>query len=100
MLKFDPEERITIDEALLHPFFKDLHDPSEEDCLPDKVSIAEFDFEQYDLEAEEFKLLIFDEIKLYNNEEAVKIQMEMYQKYPNGTLYLKYDDSRKFPQAK
>jgi hypothetical protein len=28
MLKFDPNERISVDEALKHPFFEDLYDDS------------------------------------------------------------------------
>ena len=30
MLKFDPDERITVEDALSHPFVVELHDPTDE----------------------------------------------------------------------
>jgi len=30
MLVFNPVKRITVDQALKHPYFKELHDPDEE----------------------------------------------------------------------
>ena len=41
MLKFDPDKRNTIDEALKHPFIKDLHDPNDEP-IASKVDIFDF----------------------------------------------------------
>jgi len=32
MLTFAPEKRITVEEALAHPYFKALHDPADEVC--------------------------------------------------------------------
>jgi serine/threonine protein kinase len=40
MLAFDPTKRITVDEALKHPYLESMHDPTDEpDCTP-----FEFDF--------------------------------------------------------
>ena len=33
MLQFDPQNRITIKEALMHPYMKDLHHPEDEPRL-------------------------------------------------------------------
>lgn len=58
MLTWDPSKRITVDEALAHPFLKDHVSPDEEEptCTP-----FNFDFEQYDLDQETFKNLIYEE---------------------------------------
>ena len=45
MLIFNPHERITVDEALAHPYFKSLHNPkTENEC---KVAF-DFEFEKVD----------------------------------------------------
>lgn len=67
MLKFDPFKRIAVDEALSHPYLKDLHLPDDE---PSSEQISRFDFlfEEYeDLTNEELKKYILDEILLYHD---------------------------------
>jgi len=59
MLTFDPDERITIDEAIQHDFFHDLHCPDDEPTSH-PVAAFDFDFEKYDLKIDEIK----NEIKL------------------------------------
>lgn len=58
MLTWDPSKRITVEEALAHPFLKDHVDLDYEDttCQP-----FNFDFEQYDLSADDYKMLIYQE---------------------------------------
>uniref|UniRef100_A0A7S3N7K6 Protein kinase domain-containing protein n=1 Tax=Euplotes harpa TaxID=151035 RepID=A0A7S3N7K6_9SPIT len=54
MLKYSPDERITIEEALEHEFIGDLHcEADEPTTVP--VSAFDFDFEMYDLGIEEHK---------------------------------------------
>ena len=48
MLTFDPNKRITVDEALNHPFLAELHCP-EDEPITEPVSAFDFDFEIYDL---------------------------------------------------
>jgi serine/threonine protein kinase len=48
MLVFDPKNRITIDEALKHPYLKELHYPDDEP-IRESVIAFDFDFEIYDL---------------------------------------------------
>ena len=70
MLVFDPEKRITIEEALKHPYMSKYHD-SEDEPSGEPVSAFDFDYELFSLRTQEYKELLFDEIRLYHNEEAV-----------------------------
>ena len=49
MLTFNPKNRISVQEALEHPFLAELHCPDDE---PDAkmVEAFDFDFEKYDLD--------------------------------------------------
>ena len=70
MLTFDPLKRITIDDALAHPYMSQLHFPDDEPTCS-FVSSFEFDFELYSLKKEDYKDLIYEEIMLYHDEQAV-----------------------------
>lgn len=73
MLTFSPEKRITVEEALRHPYLKLLHDPSDE---PSSEAPFSFEFENLasedglPLEGEELKqtlkALLWDEIAEYH----------------------------------
>jgi|TARA_B110000259_G_C13745326_1_gene294200 mitogen-activated protein kinase 1/3 len=69
MLTYDPDERITVAQALQHPYLKQLHFPDDEPVTT-PVSAFDFDFEKYSLGRDDFKDLIFDEIMLYHSDEA------------------------------
>nr|GMD36439.1 mitogen-activated protein kinase homolog MMK2 [Ipomoea batatas] len=58
MLVFDPSRRITVDEALCHPYLGPLHDINEEPVCPRPFS---FDFEQPSFTEENIKELIWRE---------------------------------------
>jgi len=62
MLKWDPSSRITVEEALRHPFFSSLHDPFDE---PVTLPLNEFDFERKDVTMEELKFRIIREVRQY-----------------------------------
>lgn len=89
MLEYDPEKRITIEDALKHEFIGDLHYAPDEPTTT-SVSAFDFDFEVYDLSIEEQKELILDEIALYHSKKAQKKYIKYKKKYPNGMLYKKY----------
>lgn len=61
MLTFDPEKRITIEQALAHPYMKKLH-VEEDEPSGTPVSRFDFDFELYSLKTNEYKDLIYEEI--------------------------------------
>jgi len=71
MLIFDPTKRITIQEALEHPFMANNHNEDDEPVEKEPVSAFDFDFELYSLKTDEIKQLMYEEIQLYHSEEAV-----------------------------
>lgn len=63
LLAFNPVKRITVDEALQHPYLEPYHDPEDEptaDPIPDEF--FDFDKNKETLSKEELKTLIFQEI--------------------------------------
>ncbi|GLU11721.1 hypothetical protein SLE2022_284460 [Rubroshorea leprosula] len=63
MLVFDPSKRITVEEALNHPYLSSLHEINEEPTCPSPFS---FDFEQTNLDEEDIKELIWRECLNFN----------------------------------
>ncbi|CAL9123412.1 unnamed protein product, partial [Musa textilis] len=63
MLTFDPTKRITVEEALDHPYLERLHDIADEPTCMDPFS---FDFEQHALTEEQMKELIYKEAIAFN----------------------------------
>lgn len=93
MLTFDPVKRITIDEALAHPYMSQLHFPDDEPTT-EPVSAFDFDFEIYSLKKEDYKDLIYEEIMLYHDEQAVKQYMKDKDENPEGILYKRFGKDR------
>lgn len=58
MLVLDPEKRLTVDEALAHPYLAPLHDPEDE---PTCSKQFEDDFDEETTQLEAFRDLIFNE---------------------------------------
>ena len=77
MLKFDPDKRITVEQALEHPYINELHDPSDEP-VSKRVDVFDFEFEKFDFSILELKgkkarrllELISDEINIFNSPKA------------------------------
>nr|ACN39845.1 unknown [Picea sitchensis] len=67
MLTFDPNQRITVEEALAHPYLANLHDISDEPTCSMPFS---FDFEQHTLTEDQMKELIYREALVFNPEYA------------------------------
>ncbi|CAN6463797.1 unnamed protein product [Victoria cruziana] len=63
MLVFDPSKRITVEEALCHPYVSKLHDINDEPTCPVPFN---FDFEQPSFTEEEIKELIWKESLRFN----------------------------------
>ncbi|XP_031251602.1 mitogen-activated protein kinase homolog NTF6 [Pistacia vera] len=69
MLVFDPAKRITVEEALNHPYLSSLHEINEEPtCLYPFI----FDFEQTTLNEEDIKELIFRECMKFNPDKMIE----------------------------
>lgn len=67
MLVFDPSKRITVDEALCHPYLASLHDINDEPVCSAPFS---FDFEQPTFTEENIKELIWREALKFNPDPA------------------------------
>jgi len=89
MLTYDPADRITIAEALGHPYLKQLHFPDDEPET-EPVSAFDFDFEKYSLSKEDFKDLMFEEIMLYHSDEAAFQYIKAKKEHPEGSLHQRY----------
>lgn len=73
MLRFDPRERISVVEALNHPFLCKYHDPDDE---PDCVPAFDFDFDKQVLTKEQIKETIVAEIKdFHERREGIRRQI-------------------------
>ncbi|XP_039120182.1 mitogen-activated protein kinase homolog MMK1-like isoform X2 [Dioscorea cayenensis subsp. rotundata] len=65
MLTFNPSQRITVEDALAHPYFASLHDTSDEPVCMKPFS---FDFEKHVLTGQHVKELIYQEALALNPE--------------------------------
>ncbi|CAI5943938.1 unnamed protein product [Closterium sp. NIES-64] len=65
MLVFDPNKRITVEEALEHPYLSMLHDPAVEPSAP---APFEFDFEDEDLKEAALREKVWQEMLYYHPE--------------------------------
>jgi len=64
MLTFNPDKRITVEQALRHPYFENLFDPA--DLTLENAKPFDFDFEHWQLEPAVIKELIWKEILAYH----------------------------------
>ena len=83
MLVIAPERRITVEQALEHPFFAEFHD-SEDEPVADPLHPYDFDFELYDLTADQLMDLMYDEIMLYHDETLLDRYIEDRMMHPEG----------------
>ena len=60
MLQFNPHKRISVEQALEHPYFSGLHDPNDEPMCPGQFY---FPLEEGHLTGEQIKYLVFEDIK-------------------------------------
>lgn len=79
MLRFDPDKRITIDQAIKHKYFNDL--PLEPSDLPEKVGEYDFEFEKYELNLTELRELILYESLLYHDEKIFEDYVKTRDKF-------------------
>lgn len=89
MLTYDPADRITVTEALSHPYLAQLHYPEDEPTT-EPVSAFDFDFEKFSLSKEDFKELIYEEILLYHNDEAAFDYIKHKKQHPDGVLHMRF----------
>eukprot|EP00249_Psilotum_nudum_P021236 c28027_g3_i2 orf=214-900(+) len=69
MLVFDPCKRITVTEALEHPYLSMLHDASLEPTAP---AAFDFEFEDEDLQEDALRHMVWNEMLYYHPEAATE----------------------------
>lgn len=84
MLELDTAKRITVDEALAHPFLADLYDPDEAPLEVECVTLGDFDFELDELTLEQYKKLVHFECQLWNSESAYQHYLKLKETHENG----------------
>jgi len=66
-LTFDPKKRITVEEALAHPYLEAYHDPDDEPVAPPlDPEFFEFDLHKDDISREQLKELLYEEIMTFH----------------------------------
>lgn len=73
MLVFDPQRRITVEEALRHPYLQSLHDPSDE---PLCAAVFHFEFDDENVSNDRLRSLIWQEIQEYRKRDQVQYRPE------------------------
>lgn len=73
MLHFNPEKRITIDEALKHPYFENMSDPENE---PKCENVFEMEFNE-NITLDELKRLMYEEIMSFDPNADDEDKMEI-----------------------
>lgn len=89
LLCYDPAQRLSAEQALEHPYFKELHQKENEPANA-YIEYFEFEFEQYTLDRKILRELIIDEILLYHSPEARDYYDRCKIKYPQGVLEILY----------
>lgn len=89
MLVIDPENRISVEEALAHPFLAEFHEPHDEP-VTQKMNRYDFDFEFYNLSAEQLKDLMYEEIMLYYDENSLRRYLKDKINHPEGSTGIRF----------
>lgn len=63
-LTFDPKKRLTVDQALEHPYLSAYHDPEDEPAVS-SLDSEYFEFDYLDLNKDELKELLYAEVKSF-----------------------------------
>ena len=94
LLTYDPEERVSVEDAIGHPYLENISKGQEEPVENAPVSAFDFDFELYSLTVSELRELIYNEIQLYHSDEAVDKYLELRAQHPNGMLFQYFPKER------
>ena len=74
MLTFNPNKRITVEQALAHPYFSQYYDPADEPCAEQPFK---FEMELDDLPRERLKQLVFEEADEFHRRQMQNGNMQL-----------------------
>ncbi|KAL7416540.1 mitogen-activated protein kinase [Mrakia frigida] len=67
-LTFDPKKRLTVEQALCHPYLEAYHDPDDEPVAPPlDADFFDFDLQKDDISREKLKELLYEEIMSFKS---------------------------------
>lgn len=95
MLVFNPNKRISVEEALAHPYLEELYCPEDEPTR-DPINPVEFEFESVDLNKEQFKDMIYEEILLYHFPEFQKQYAKKVEKGSSVLNHIIDNDNKEY----
>jgi len=90
MLTISPQRRITVEQALEHPYLAALHDVEDEPAA-DPLHPYDFDFELYDLTADQLMDLLYDEVMLYHDSARLDAYIEDRLQCPQGRTGIRFN---------
>lgn len=95
LLSFNPNERVSVDQALEHPYLSDLFCPDDEPTskpMPD----GEFEFEGLELNKEQIKDCIYEEILLHHFPEFKKQYMDKLNAHKSVFDHILHNDNKDY----
>ena len=95
MLIFDPRKRISVQEALEHPYLEELYCP-EDEPVRESINPVEFEFENIDLNKEQLKDMIYEEALLYHFDDFKKDYSDKIAKGGSILSHIKNNDNRHY----
>lgn len=74
MLTWDPTRRITAEEAIEHPYFKQLHDPMDE---PITFPVDPYEFERSSVTMHEMRKYLWNEVQRFHGEPTISMKSKI-----------------------
>ncbi len=81
MLQINPSKRISVEEALNHPFMESLHYDDDEPTCSEPLNEFDFNFEKFKLSLSELKKLIYEEVQIQNDLKKMNQYKRRREKY-------------------
>lgn len=89
MLTFQSSDRISVEEALAHPYLAEYH-MEDDEPVGEPVSAFDFDYELFSLDRAKYKQLLFEETQLYHSQEERDKYKRLKQEHPNGYMHTRF----------
>lgn len=95
MLIFDPRKRISVQEALQHPYLEELYCP-EDEPIREPIKPIEFEFENVDLNKEQIKDLIYEEALSYHFKDFKEDYLKKVENNQSILSHIRNNDNKNY----